>query len=327
MSEGGYEPLLSSDETDALLQAMRNGSPGGGASAKEVELGSADQRLRKSLARADDVARDWAAEVRKIFRRMLGISVSVREQSTDIVPYSVSQQSVPPGACVCVLRSADGALAFLIMGPGLTSFVLNRRLGGSADVQTPPSQGEDIRDFLSALDRRIVRPFCEEVLQAMCAIWGPDEVQLSIVEVLGRPVDMPRLGQYEPLLRLPLTVSFGTDTPNNEELTVLFSGNSINVPQVEEKAPEAPVAASGDRALMVARLSHAELELVAVLGRSNSTVRTVLSLSVGDVLRLEEAPSSPLTVFIEGQKKMIGVPVVSHGNIAIEVTQMLKGEP
>jgi flagellar motor switch protein FliM len=326
MSEGGFEPLLSNDETDALLQAMKNGSPVG-SSAKEIELGSADQRLRKSLGRADDVAREWAAEVRKIFRRMLGISVSVREQSTDIVPYSVSQQSVAPGACVCVLKAADGSPCFLVLGPGLTSFVINRRLGGSAEVQAAPTQGDDVRAFLSPLDRRIVRPFCEEVLQAMCAIWGAEQVQLSIVEVLGRPVDMPRLGQFQPLLRLPLTVSFGNDTPNNEEVTVLFSGNSIYLPHQEEAETEVPQIASGDRALMVARLSHAELELVAVLGHSNSTVRTVLSLSIGDVLRLEEAPSSPLTVFIEGQKKMIGVPVVSHGNIAIEVTQMLKGEP
>ncbi len=327
MSEAGFEPLLSSDETDALLQAMKNGAPGGSASAKEVELGSADQRLRKSLSRADDVARDWASEVRKIFRRMLGISVIVREMSTDIVPYSVSQQSVPPGACVCVLKAADGSPCFLILGPGLTSFVINRRLGGSAEVHSQPSQGEDVRNFLSSLDRRIVRPFCEEVLQAMCSVWGADEVQLTISEVLGRPVDMPRLGQFQPLLRLPLTVSFGNDTPSNEELTVLFSGNSINTPQVAEEVEEKPPVATGDRALMVARLSHAELELVAVLGSANSTVRAVLSLSVGDVLRLEEAPSSPLQVFIEGQKKMIGVPVVSHGNIAIEVTEMLKGEP
>lgn len=325
MSEGGYEPLLSSDETDALLQAMRNGAPGGSSSAKEVELGSADQRLRRSLSRADDVAREWAAEVRKIFRRMLGISVSVREVSTDIVPYSVSQQAVPPGACVCVLKAADGSTCFLLMGQGLTSFVLNRRLGGSAHVSSEPTQGDEMREFLSALDRRIVRPFCEEVLQAMCAIWGPERVQLSIVEVLGRPVDMPRLGQFEPLLRLPLTVSFGRDS--NEELTVLFSGNSISTPQAEEPPAEAPPVASGDRALMMARLSFAELELMAVLGHVQTTVRNLLSLNVGDVLRLDEAPSSPLTVFVEGQRKMIGVPVVSHGNIAIEVTQMVRDEP
>jgi flagellar motor switch protein FliM len=324
MSEQGYEPLLSSDETDALLQAMRNGSPRGNA-AQEVELGSADQRLRKSLTRADDVARDWASEVRKVIRRMLGVSANVRELSTDIVPYSVSQQAVAPGACVCVLRSPEGSICFMVMGAGLTSFVLNRRLGGGAEAQVPTSQAEDVRDFLSPLDRRIVRPFCDEVLQALLSIWGPEQVQLTLVEVLGRPVDMPRLGQFEPLLRLPLTVSLNQDS--NEELTVLFSGNSIRTPQVEEKKADEPQVDSGDKARMVARLSFAELELVAVLGRSTSTVRTVLSLSIGDVLRLDEAPSSPLQIFIEGQKKMIGVPVVSHGNIAVEVTQVLKGEP
>jgi flagellar motor switch protein FliM len=323
MSENGYEPLLSTDETDALLQAMRAGAAGGSSSAKDVELGSADQRLRQCLGKADEVARDWASEVRKILRRMLGVSAMVRESTTDIVPYSVSQQSVPPGAAVCVLRTGDGALCFMVMGPALTSFVLNRRLGGGATQAIGAANpGEVARDFLSPLDRRIVRPFCEEALSAFATLWGSNELKISIAEVLGRPVDMPRLGQFEPLLRMPLTVSLNADSI--EELSILLSGNAIRPPKLEEKSEE-PVVASGDKSRMVARLSFAELELVAVLGKAKSTVRNVLSLSIGDVLRLDEAPSSPLQIFVEGQKKFIGAPVVSHGNIAVEVTQVLKG--
>lgn len=326
MSDNGYEPLLSTDETDALLQAMRNGSPAGSSSsAKDVELGSADQRMRKSLSKADDTAREWASEVRKIIRRMLGISASVRELTTDIVPYNVSQQSVPPGSAVCVLRGPDGAVCFLVMGPGLASFVLNRRMGGAAPTLTnPPTASEDVRDFLSPLDRRIVRPFCDEVLASFVALWGSDQISLEIGEVLGRPIDMPRLGQFDPFLRLPLSVSLHMDS--NEELSLLLGGNAVRAPKVEEAPPE-PVVASGDKSRMVARLSFAELELVAVLGKSQSTVRNVLSMVVGDVLRLDEAPTSPLQIFVEGQKKMIGAPVVSHGNIAVEITQLLKGVP
>lgn len=323
MSENGYEPLLSTDETDALLQAMRAGAAGDRSSAKDVELGSADQRLRLCLGKADEVARDWAAEVRKILRRMLGVSATVRESQTDIVPYSVSQQSVPPGAAVCVLRTGEGAVCFMVMGPALTSFVLNRRLGGgTGQAIGSANTGEAVRDFLSPLDRRIVRPFCEEALSAFATLWGTDELTISITEVLGRPVDMPRLGQFEPLLRMPLTVSLNPDSV--EELSILLSGNAIRPPKVEEKNEE-PVIASGDKSRMVARLSFAELELVAVLGKAKTTVRNVLSLSLGDVLRLDEAPSSPLQVFVEGQKKFIGAPVVSHGNIAVEVTEVLKG--
>jgi len=322
MSENGYEPLLSTDETDALLQAMRAGAASS-TSAKDVELGSTDQRLRLCLGKADEVARDWAAEVRKILRRMLGVSALVREATTDIVPYSVSQQSVPPGAAVCTLRTGEGATCFLVMGPGLTSFVLNRRMGGGVTQQTSgASQGEDVRDFLSALDRRIVKPFCEEVLTMFTHLWGREEIQLSIVEILARPIDMPRLGQFEPLLRMALNISLNPES--QEELSILLSGNAIRAPKPEEKSSE-PVVDSGDKSRMVARLSFAELEMIAVLGKAQSTVRNVLSLSVGDVLRLNEAPNTPLQIFVEGQKKMIGVPVVSHGNIAVEVTHVLKG--
>ncbi len=323
MSDNGYEPLLSNDETEALLQAMRTGA-GSGSSAKEIELGSVDQRLRKSLVKADEVAREWAAEVRKILRRMLGVSAGVRETSADVVPYSVVAQAIPPGAAVCVLRTPDGAQCFLVMGTGLTSFVLNRRLGGG--IPTTPESGpvEDVRGFLSAVDRRIVRPFCDEVVDMFSKLWGESELSLTIVDMLARPTDMPRLGQFEPLLRVPITVGFGVDS--SEELSVLLSGTAVRAPKVEAPKEEHPVA-KGDKARMIARLSCAELELVAVLGHAQSTVRSVLSLKVGDVVRLLEAPNAPLELYVEGQKKMIGTPVVSHGNIAVEVTAVLKGVP
>lgn len=320
MSENAYEPLLSSDETEALLQAMRSGAGAANASAKEVELGSPDQRLRKSLARADEAATLWAAEVRKILRRSLGVSASVRETTADVVPYSVVAQSVAPGSAVCLLTTLDDATCFLVLGPGLTSFVLTRRMGGAAGQQT--SGSPDMRDFLSALDRRIVRPFCDEVALGFANAWGANELSLEITEVLGRPLDMPRLGQYEPVLRVPMTVNFGGET--SEELSLVITGNAIRAPKVEIKNPQ-PLTAADKR--MAQRLSFAEVELVAVLGHARSTVRNVLSLSIGDVIRLDEAPSAPLVVRVEGQQKMFGVPVVLHGNLAVEVTDVLKGVP
>lgn len=318
MSENAYEPLLSTDETEALLQAMKSGAGAANASAKEVELGSQDQRLRKSLNKADEVARDWADDVRKILRRMLGTSATVRESSTDVVPYSVVSQSVPPGACVCVLVTPEGAFGMLVMGPGLTSFVLNRRLGGAVQQNT---SGDDMRTFLSAVDRRIVRPFCDEVLASFITLWGESEVSLKITDVLARPIDIPRMPQFEPLLRVPMSVALTPES--NEELSIVLSGTAIRAPKVEPKAPD-PVQTL-DKSRMVARLSFAELELIAVLGRASTTIRSVLSLRVGDLVRLNEAPNAPLQIFVEGQKKMIGVPVVSHGNIAVEVTEILKG--
>jgi flagellar motor switch protein FliM len=126
------------------------------------------------------------------------------------------------------------------------------------------------------------------------------------------------------MLRLPLSVSLGLDS--NEELSLVLTGTAIKPPKLDEKTPE-PVKSNGDRGRMAARLALAELEMVVVLGRAATSVRKVLSLNVGDVLRLDEAPTAPLQLFVEGQKKMLGSPVVSHGNIAVEVTELLNGEP
>lgn len=322
MSENVYEPLLSTDETEALLQAMRSSGGSPGLAAKEIELGSSDQRLRQALGKADEAAREWSEDVRKILRRMLGVSATVRESNSDVVPYSVVAQSVAPGSGICLLETADGATCFMVIGPGLTNFVVNRRMGGSANQQA--TAVEDVRTFLSAVDRRVLRPFCEEVMRALVERWGVADLSLRVDEVIARPIDMPRLGQFAPMLRIALTVSLGMDS--SEELSLVLSGDAIrSQPEVETKLPD-PVRPI-DRSRMVARLALAELELVAVLGQANSTVRKVLSLNVGDVIRLEEAPTTPIHIYVEGQKKMLGAPVVSHGNVSVEITEVLRGVP
>lgn len=58
----------------------------------------------------------------------------------------------------------------------------------------------------------------------------------------------------------------------------------------------------------------------AELGRCVMTLRELLSLQVGQVVRLDREPNNPITVFVEGTPKLMGNPTVWHGNIAVEIT-------
>jgi flagellar motor switch protein FliM len=61
------------------------------------------------------------------------------------------------------------------------------------------------------------------------------------------------------------------------------------------------------------------VQLVAELGSTTIGLRRVLSLKVGDVLRLPTAIDDAICVRVEGVKKFAAVPVACRGQIAIEI--------
>lgn len=325
MSDEGAEPLLSSDETEALLAAMRNGAASNNQATKELSLGSTDQRLRESLERADAVGKDFAFELRKMLRRILGVPHPVHEGAADVVPYNVLSSSMAAGMGIATLKLSGSVVGFLVLGPRMTVRVLSRRLGAGVPAADAPE--EEARAQLSPVDRRIARPFMTETLELFNKFWSNGELGVELGDVLSKPADLPRLSQFEPMLRLPLTVGMTGDS--TEEMW--FAVTSAALPSAP-KAPalDEPLLApllTEDRARLAARLSHAEVEIVAVLGHARSTVREILRLSVGDVIRLNEPPDTPVKVSVEGRQKMIGLPVVRHGNLAIEVIEVVKGSP
>lgn len=317
MNSQGFEPVLSTDETDALLSAMR-GSTGSADRTREVELGSTDHRLRQSLGQSDVVARELATEVRKMLRRLLTASASVREGSADVVPFNVVSSAIGPGSAIGILKTVDGSQAFIVAGANLVSHVITRRLGGAVPVGNEPAGTS--RPPLSAVDRRIVRPFLSNVLEQASARLGR---VLTLEQVISRASDLPPLPQFEPLVRIPLTIQLPSG--GVDELSLLLTSGALPVlPDVPKSAAGSPPS-SEERSRLAARLAQAEVELMAHLGRTQSSVRRVLSLKVGDVIRLEGAPNRPVDMVVEGSVKMRGTPVVKHGNIAVEVTEVLKG--
>jgi flagellar motor switch protein FliM len=322
MTDPAFEPLLSSDETEALLHAMRSNSAST-TGAREVDLGSPDSLLRSAQTHAESMVREFAAESRGIMRRLMGSSQVVKEGVVDITPFNVFAASIVPGSAIAVLGGEEGVAGLLVVGAELTHRVLKKKLGAPVQVSAD-APAETPRPFLSSVDRRILRPFIEEILRAFSRAWGA-ALSLTIIELPARAAELPRVPQFESLLRIPVVANLTLDT--TDEVGFFLTAKAARLPKASEPAKKPDLISSGDRRRMAAQLSRAEVELVAVLGRAQSSIREVLSLEVGSLIRLDEAPETPIVVTVEGQKKLIGSPVVHHGNLAIAVQKVLGGTP
>lgn len=314
MSNENNEPLLSAEETNALLEAMRSGSTD--AEVESADLASPERPLRSALDRADACSRGMAHAVDKILLRLSGASVVTEEQPAEILPYKVVRGFIAQGSAVVSLTTPDGSLGLLVVGPGLVAYILDRRMGA------PIPRGDDrveTRGELSPLDRRLLLPLVESLAATLGEQWCEDVDMFTAGEVFADAADIPMMAQFEPMLQLSLSVAPAGAAGD----VVLFA---LSVGAVRASLPRAQKGAvkiaDAERVKVLEALRESDLECVAMLGEVVSTVGQVIGLQAGDVLRLSGAPEVPVEVRVGDKVVLRGMPVVQHGNLAVQVSEL-----
>lgn len=314
MSEIENEPLLSPEETDALLDAMRAG--GDAVGVDSIDLGAPDRFLRSVLPKADRVACAFSAPASAALRWTLGSAVRVENDPSDIVPLSVLLSSLQPGSAVATVVSSAGNPGILVLGPRLVSVILDRRMGAPLDLTEQPAQATD---RLSAVDCRVLGPVLSHLVECFSSLWCELRGELRLERVLPRPQDIPPLSQSDPWLRLALRAAF-VNAPLGEIILAL-SASAVRDTREEAPLVPPPVPTVSERARIVKRIEATVVESVAILGSCGSSIGQLLSLSVGDVLRLESVPGEPVELRVGDVTVSWGTPVVHHGNLALEITR------
>jgi flagellar motor switch/type III secretory pathway protein FliN len=296
----GTDPLLSEEETSALLDAMRENeriTP----EHKPTQLVDPERELRALLVRADASAPMLASAVRAQLLKQIARGVDVMPLPAEIAAREVLMAALDPYGLRYRVSAGDEALGLLAIDSSLVRFVVDRCMGAPETSQLAPTS--TVARF-SDLDRRIFAPL-------------PLAASASLTALLGRKATIAPAqdeaasasSRFEPLLRLTWRLC----TPLGElgQITVALSAGAFGV--------QAP--AVRDREPMRERIVQAEIELSAVLGTAPSTVRELLALATGDVLRLSTSPSDPVAIYADDVVLARGVPVVRSGNIAVEITE------
>lgn len=311
------EPLLSNEETDALLDAMRAGD-GSMPDIEGADLISPEPRIRAALGSVDRTSARLARETGTILLRHTGCTASVEPQPAEVTPFSVLASAIAPGTAIATVHAADGSFGLLTLGPSLVTFILDRQMGAPLSMEEPMEDEQPPRAQLSPVDKRILGPICAEVLATIGDLWCDDVETLTMHEIVANPNELPELEQFEPLLRVSMR-AVPAAWPGDDitlALTANAVGATIGIP--EEEAP--PPASASERQKMALRIGGTEVDVVCVLGEASSSVGHVLTLEVGDVVRLDAIPGKPSELRVEGVMVLIGNPVVHHGNLAVEVT-------
>jgi flagellar motor switch protein FliM len=309
MGDESFEPLLSAEETDALLDAMKT-SGDDRREAMTLDLASPEARLRRHLGSADRAADAWRESLVRTFLRHTGILPSLDVVSVDVVAPDLYFGRIEPGTCLLRARVDGGALAVLADST-LTSFALDRRLGAPLATTRDPERTAP-RLLLSAVERRVLRPFFDDLL----ALPGLRVEGEAVLEVGGTTMSQ----HGDPLLVVDLRVDLGLGAA---PLVYGFELAAARRAFPEEAPPPVREGSARERRTMGSRLRDAEVEVAAVLGEAESTVSALLALKKGEILRLDTPASSTVELRVEGVPALLGRPCVEHGNLAVRITGAL----
>lgn len=305
------EPLLSDEETNALLDAMREEESSGEVEVVTTDLGSPEGPMREALARADAAAAliGTAARTQILIQTARGIEVELLP--AEIVPRDVLMSSLDPRAMTYQLSHRGSAQGVLSIDSALARYVLDRAMGS---VEADPPGGMP-RAF-TELDRRVLDPFPRAIVRSLGQSFL--EGRLLGFAPHSDAEEVSGASRFEPMLRLGLR--FATTEGRAGELVLALNAAAVAASASggeEETRPRA----GNTKSSLASGLLGADVDLVAVLGRAPSSVRQLLELQVGDVFRLDGSPNEALSLCIGDVTVARGAPLVVSGDLAVEISE------
>lgn len=292
MASEAPNALLSEEESDALFAAMRDGR----IPAEPTSLAAPDAPLQRVLKDARALGPELAVTFREAVMRLANATCVVNEPTTAVVSRDERPETVR-----WELRRDGAPIGVFAISTTFALHLLDRRLGTNELLLTEERQSRPRE--VSNLDRRMLEPIARSMAELL--------IEQKLVEgeiSIGGDVE-PAIAT--PVLRMTMAVSVGSI---EGEVTILLHPAAVLSGELDRVTRDA------DKRRLAGLLGSVEVELVAVLGRINTSVRELLALEAGAVLRLDAAAERPIVVTCDGIVLMHGMPRAQEGQLAVEIT-------
>lgn len=325
--------VLSQNEIDNLLSGMSRGmvqvEDVVGRDLTRREATSYDfrrpSRLSKNQIRTfQSVHENFAEAFGYYLVSKLQTVVSINVNSVDQLFYSEFILSVSNPSCLYVfdIEGTDGS-GILEISPQLAFATVERLLGGGTDA---PKKSRAI----TVIEQAVVRGIIERSLVDLGNAWrslGDVNFRFSRLETEADFV------QIAPGSEIVLAVTLDVNISSNSYMMNLcfptFALEEI-IAQLNRRQLTAGVKSARDKEksreneeLVRKHIATTHLPAIAELGRSIITVKDVMDLKVGDILKLNTKISQEIQLSIGGKRKFAVRPGSVNGKKAVRITRNL----
>lgn len=322
--------ILDQNEVDALLAAVDKGDLNVEEPTSRVTEGhrlqvydfkrpervSKDQ-LRTLAALHETFARNIAARLSSMMRHVVDTELSSVEQLT----YSEFILSLPNPTCLMVLsaKPLEGSMV-LELNPGIIFPTVDRMLGGTCDETVIPDR--PMTDIENRLAARIVTP----LLSLLKEMWSNiKSIDFDILDVQSNPQLLQVTPPHDPVVLVSFQITMG-EASGLMNLCIPFSTIEPIMSKFTTQnwfAASKKIDHEASQTQITHSLSDAELDVVVDLAETQISVRELLDLAVGDVLKTDHRTDAEALVYVEGRPKFKGKLGRFRRNKAVLVTRDL----
>lgn len=321
--------VLSQDEIDKLLQALKSGE----LSAEEIKREEKKvkpydfkrpSKFSKEHVRVFDMIHEnFARAVSTYLSGRVRTFVSINLASIDQITYEEFIRSLPAPALIVVFSAPEFVgSAILEMNLELFYTILDLILGGPGvpNIKRPPSEIE------ISIMRKELMNILANLSQAWSDIFGFSPTIESIE-------NNPQFVQIAPPSEMVLLVSLFLTVGKTEGFMNICWPSSLMEPFMDRlssrnwfKVVKKEQASEKIQQDLLNNLNQMKIVLSAVLGEAVLTVREILELEVGDVIRLKSHKDEDITVHVQGKVKFLARPGNYKGYKAVKITKIVEPE-
>lgn len=319
--------ILSQDEIDALLGVVDDGE---GASeskeaAEEKQIMLYDfkrpNRVSKEQLRAirgihDKMARNLASEMSTTLRSIIEIQL----QAVDQMTYGEFLMSLPSPTSFNVfsIRPLDGS-AILEINPSIVFPMIDRLLGGKGESY-------DTERELSDIEVTLLDNVLKVVMSKLKESWGPIVDMIPLIESKeSSPNVIQIVAQNEIVVMVVLEITIGeTHGMINLAYPVIYLESILSRLASKDIMIGERNAKKSRGVELKELLKRADIVNEAILGNTNLTIKKILELQKGDVIRLNTPESNEATITVDKKELFKAEMGIHNYHKSLKITEKIK---
>ncbi|TVR03416.1 MAG: flagellar motor switch protein FliM [Spirochaetaceae bacterium] len=322
--------VLSQDEIDQLLTAFSSGDveteesrqPAGKRKIKIYDFKRPDKFSKEQIRTVSIMHETFARLTTTSLSAQLRSLVQVHVASVDQLTYEEFIRSIPNPTTLAVINMDPlKGSAILEIDPAITFSIIDRLFGGHGE-------GTNVMRELTDIESSVMEGIIVRVLGNMREAWSQ---VIDLRPRLGQIETNPQFAQIVPPTEMVVLVTLETKVGDVEGM-MNFCIPYLTIEPIISKLSAQYWYSSVRRGtttenlnILRDRLATIEVALVAEIGAMDLTVRDVLSLRGGDVIRLQNTRTSdPMVLKIGNRPKFLCKPGQVGSKLAVQIMQKLE---
>jgi len=322
--------VLSQDEIDQLLSAISSGDVDNEEShqvsdrknIKLYDFKRPDKFSKEQIRTVSIMHETFARLTTTSLSAQLRSLVNVHVASVDQLTYEEFIRSIPSPTVLAVINMDPlKGSAILEIDPAITFSIIDRLFGG-------PGEGIKINRELSEIEQTVMESIIVRILGNMREAWSQ---VIDLRPRLGQIETNPQFAQIVPPTEMVVLVTLETKVEDVEGM-MNFCIPYLTIEPIISKLSAQYWYSSVRRGattenlnILRDRLSSIGVSLVAEVGNMDLTMKDVLSIRNGDVIRLQNTRiGDPMVLKIGNRPKFLCRPGVVGNKVSVQITHKLE---